>query len=414
METDPGPILFPTERSRPFDPPPELGALRQEQPLVPLSYPDGTAGWLVTSHPLVRSVLADARFSSLPGFTFPRPFGGAANANRSADEVRREAFVGMMEASDPPQHTRLRQLHTAFFTVRRVNERRAALEQIVAERLDAIERSGSPVDLVTAFTVPVCSMMICEFLGTAVTDRANFEPLIELTTPLLIRGPDCDVQSADREKVAAADHTFVCYIEELIERKRAEPADDVLTALATNTDLTRDELIGAIRVLFQDGAQNTSILLGLSVLTLLSHPRQWDALRSDLSSLAQAVEELLRYTTMFQTISTRTAREDVELDGTAIRAGQRVSVALSAANRDPDQFPDPDSLDLARDAKGHVALGHGRHMCLGQHLVRTELEVALGALVRRFPRLRLTGSPLDTPVYSSGIACGVLSLPVEW
>jgi cytochrome P450 len=398
------PVPLPTVRNHPFDPPPALGTLRGERQLCRLRYPDGHVGWLVTSHALARAVLADPRLSVRPD----RPPVGEPGENAAVREALEDLpeNAGIVITLDPPAHTRLRRLQAGYFTVRRVSEHRAAIERIVSDCLDAMQKAGPPVNLVDVFALPVPSLTICEMLGVPRSDRYRFERPTEVSV---------DPHASAQEKIAAF-REFCDYAHGVIEQKRIQPRDDLLSHLVADGQLTDDELAGAALQLFGAGHETTANMLALGTFALLCDRSRWETLQANPSLMDTAVEELLRYLTIVQLGAfTRTAVEDIELDGVKIEAGESVTVSLPAANRDPAKFSDPDELDLTRDASGHVAFGHGRHMCLGQHLARLEMQVALAGLMRRFPALHLAVPAHEVPMYSGERALyGVRELPVAW
>lgn len=389
------PVTLPTARDQPFDPPAALGQLRDRAPLCRLRYPDGHVGWLVTSHALARAVLADARFGMSP----PRSPVAPTAASGREDPVN----SGVVIALDPPEHTRVRRLQTGHLTARRVATYRGAIERIVAGALDAMRRAGPPVDLVATFAQPVPSLAVCELLGVPDEDRGRFE---RPSTAMM--NPEC---TPEEELAAFAD--FCEYGREVIWRKRSRPGEDLLSEVVRSGELTDDALVGLALHLFMAGHETTANQLALSVFALLREPARWETLVARPALIPGAVEELLRYLTIVQVGAfTRTALDEVELDGAVIEPGEAVTVSLSAANRDPRRFRDPDALDLTRDAGGHLAFGYGRHMCLGQHLARVELQAALAGLVRRFPTLRLAG---EAPLHSGErFLYGVRRLDVTW
>ncbi|MEU7641660.1 cytochrome P450 [Streptomyces sp. NPDC039016] len=379
----------------PFDPPAELAGLRAEQPLRRMRYPDGHLGWLATGHAVARAVAADPRFSSRYELMHI-PFPGMADATLPP------APVGDLTGIDPPHHTRYRRLLMGKFTVRRMRELTSRVEQITAEHLDAMERQGPPVDLVTAYAHPVPALMICELLGVPYADRERFQHHVTAMT-------DTNGTLEDQYAAMAALQEFVG---ELVLAKRARPTDDLLSDL-TGSDLTDEELAGIGSFLLSAGLDTTSNMIGLGTFALLTNPRQAAALRADRDLADGAVEELMRYLTIAHT-GVRAALEDVELDGQLIKAGESVTVSLQAANRDPERFPDPDHLDLRRKATGHLAFGHGIHQCLGQQLARIEMRVAFPALLNRFPTLRLAVPPEEVPLRTDPTMHGVQRLPVTW
>jgi cytochrome P450 len=389
------PIDLPTTADGPFDPPPEFAQLREHRPLCPLRYPDRHVGWLVTGHALARTILNDPRFSMHP----PRlPIGGAVvEALQNGPES-----AGDMLLMDPPEHTRLRRLQTSYFTVGRVSELRPAIEQIVAERLDAMEKAGPPLDLVAMFTRQVPSMTICEVLGVPYRDAERFE---RPTALLMSDAPD---------KAEAMDD-FYEYVHGVIRRKRVDPGGDLLSELIAAGELPDNEMAGLAFFLFAAGHDTTASMLALSSFFLLHDREHWQKLRTRPDLLPDAVEELLRYLNISPAgTMSRTALEDIELNGRVIRAGDAVTVHTGAANRDPAAFSEPDRFDPERSDAGHVAFAYGRHTCLGQHLARLELRVALGGLISRFPSLRLAVPPEDVPLQRSEVRCGVGRLPVTW
>jgi cytochrome P450 len=219
---------------------------------------------------------------------------------------------------------------------------------------------------------------------------------------------------ADEKRTALAD--FSSYCREVVAEKRRSPVADVLSDLVRKDELTEDEIVGLALQLFQAGHETTASMLALGVFTLLSERDRWNGLCSDSSQLGNAVDELLRYLSIFQVGSlSRTAREDVELGGVLVKQGESVVVSLAVANRDPEKFGDPDALALSRDAVGHLAFGHGRHMCIGQHLARLELKIGLRGLVDRFPNLNLA-VPANEILFYGGEhpLYGVEALPVAW
>lgn len=389
---------LPTSRDpdRPFDPPAELAGIRERHPLVRMTYPDGHDGWLATGYQAVRAVLADRRFSSRYELVhLPVPMEGAPPELPPAP-------VGDLTGIDPPEHTRLRRLLVGYFTVRRMRALAERVEEITAARLDAMERGGAPVDLVTAFAAPIPALVICELLGVPYADRDTFQRHVHTLT---------DMSSAPEEKGAAID-ALHAYLLDLVRAKRAAPGDDILSSL-TAGDLSDDELAGTGSFLLGAGLDTTANMLGLGTFALLRHPAQLAALRSDPGIVDGAVEELLRFLTITHT-NVRAALEDVEVEGQLIRAGESVTVSMQAANRDPAQYPEPDTLDLRRRATGHLTLGHGIHQCLGQQLARVEMRVAFPALVNRLTALRLDCEPAAVPLRTRSTIYGVHHLPVAW
>ncbi|MFG1919660.1 cytochrome P450 [Micromonospora sp. NPDC048898] len=397
-ETVPAPGRLPTQRQRPLDPPDELSRLRAEQPISRLAYPDGHLGWLVTSHAAGRRILSDQRFSGrgdLKKVPFDLPSGA-----RPWTTVPPGWFIHM----DPPDHTKYRSLLTGQFTVRRIKQLEPRIEEVAAEHLDAMERHGPPVDLVQAFALPIPSLVICELLGVPYAERPHFQ------------GHSLAVMRLDStaEQIAAAFQAISALIFGLVQRKRAEPADDLMSGLISTGQLNDQELTGIAMMMLMAGHETTASMLSLGTYTLLRHPDQLARLREDPALFDGAVEELMRFLTIAQFGVPRTALEDVEIDGQVIRAGDAVTVSLPAANRDPERFDDPDELDVTRRATGHMAFGYGIHQCLGQQLARSEMRIAYAALFRRFPALRLAVPAEEVPMRTGASMYAAQELPVTW
>jgi cytochrome P450 len=391
------PVTLPLERQNPFDPPRDLREWREEGPIRPMLYADGHVGWLVTGYAAARSVLADPRFSTEPGLLHP-PVGRRITQQVLAD------VPGFFLSEDPPEHTRFRRQLTGQFTVRHMQRLQPRIEKITSDRLDAMEHAGPPADLVRAFALPVPSLVICELLGVPYTGHRRFQAQSEIMLNL----------DSTPEQVREAMDDLMDYMRELVVHKRAEPGDDLISTMVATRQLTRDEITGVAMLLLVAGHETTANMLALGTFTLLQNPAQLTALREDPSLAGTAVEELLRYLTIVHLGPVRAAREDVEIEGHMIKAGESVTLSLAAANRDPGQFEAADTLDITRPATGHLAFGHGIHQCLGQQLARIEMRVGYPALLRRFPGLRLAVPAEQVATRSNMAIYGVHRLPVAW
>ncbi|WP_405714267.1 cytochrome P450 [Streptomyces xanthophaeus] len=384
---------LPTERRPgcPFDPPAELIDARSHGPISRYTHPGGKPGWMITGHDLVRSVLADPRFSSRKDLL------------NVVDFEIPPAPPGEFLLMDDPQHNRYRKPLVGKFTARRMRMLTERIEQITTACLDAMEKTGPSADLVTAFAKPIPTIVICELLGVPYEDRDSFQEQIDK----FMNGETND------EDLMAAYTATQNYLAELVAAKRANPTDDVLSEL-TDSDLTDEELQGISLILLAAGFDTTANMLSLGVFALLQNPEQLAALRAEPALIDQAVEELLRYLSVAKSFM-RTALEDVEVGGQTIEAGTTVVLSYNTANRDPERYADPHVLDLRRDAGGHVAFGHGIHLCLGAQLARIEMRVAVTALLGRFPSLRLAVPAEDVALRPEAADIyGVKSLPVTW
>ncbi|MFC7584528.1 cytochrome P450 [Nonomuraea antimicrobica] len=269
-----------------------------------------------------------------------------------------------------------------------------------------MEEAGPPADLVEAFAMPLTMSVITSLLGAEPADIPSFAPAVE-TRQDLESGSDAIVETM---------RAFRQFALELVLRRRKQPGPDLLSDLIRDTDLDDDELVNVVTQLFSAGFDTTANMLSLAVFTLLHDRARWVRLRADDSLVPRALEEILRYVTLIQVGTfSRTALEDVEIGGVAVRAGTSVTVSLAAANRDPLAFDDPETLDLSRAATGHLSFGYGIHQCLGQHLARLELTAAVTALMRRFPELRLAAGEDEIRFHRGDRQTyGMQELPVTW
>lgn len=380
---------------------PRYTELCQHAPVarVLLPHPDGGEGWLVTSHAETRLVQSDPRFSrtpitdpSTPRFT-PQPLPR-----------------GIIQAQDPPEHTRLRKLVAGAFTPRRLEQLRSRVSRIVDELLDGLAEHGAPADLVLLFAMPLPLMVICELLGVPYGDRERFRRFSETTLSTTAYTP---------EQTALATQALQEYLAQLIAARRTAPGDDLLSALVQVRDegdrLSEQELVMLAIVILVGGEETTATQISNFAYTLLTQPEHFSTLRRDQDRIPQAVEELLRYIPLASTGSLpRVATADVEVSGVTIRAGDVVITHIGTANRDGRVFDEPDRIDFTRQSNPHLAFGHGVHHCLGAALARMELQVALRALISRFPTLRLAVPQADLDWKPGLLLRGPRSLPVAW
>ncbi|WP_433521457.1 cytochrome P450 [Nocardia pseudovaccinii] len=379
---------------------PLIAELRREEPVSRVELPYGGQGWLVTRHEDAKTVFADLRFSR------------AATVGRTdIPRLTPEPYLpDTLLTMDPPQHSRVRKLVAKAFTSRRVEQWHPRMQQIVDEHLDAIERSGAPADLVQDFALPLPVTVICEMLGVPPEQQPRFR---DFTDAVL------STTAYSLEQIMSAGAALESYLAELIAERRRTPSDDLLGALVTAHDdedrLSERELVELGITLLVAGHETTANQIANFIYVLLTNSEQWKLLRTRPELIPGAVEELLRHTPMGSAGAfTRLATEDVELSGVTVRAGESVIVNIQSANRDEAIFADPEELDLTRRSNPHLAFGHGVHHCPGARLARTELQVALGSLLRRFPSLRLA-VPTEKIAWKTGLLVrGPKSLPVCW
>ncbi|MEQ3550872.1 cytochrome P450 [Pseudonocardia nematodicida] len=360
--------------------------LREQAPTVSASMFGAPPMLLVTRYADVRTVLTDPRFVNDPASAGEGPGGirEAMTAQLGIPEDLVDYLARSILNADGDDHTRLRKLVSRAFTVRRVSALRPRVEEITAGLLDALAREDT-VDLVEAFCYPLPITVICELVGIDEPERPQWHEWGRV------------MSSMDPARTPVALREMVDHVHDLISRRRADPADDLITGLVQAQDddgdrLSDRELVTMIIALVVAGHETTAHLLSNSVVSLLAHPGRLAALRADPAGWPAAVNELMRLRGPVQFAQVRYATEDVELGGTTIAAGTPVIPAILSANTDPREFDDADGLDLARETgrgEGHLGFGQGPHYCLGAALARQEAEVALRALFERFGDLRL-------------------------
>lgn len=394
-------VELPLRRTCPFAPAPQYAGLREENPLVRVRLHDGSTAWAVTRHAEARRLLADPRLSAdphRPGFPIVEP---GQEGLRTLDPL---PFVKM----DPPQHTAYRKMLIGEFTAARLAALRPGIQRIVDRLLDTMCEAGSSADLVEAFALPVPSTVICELLGVPYADHEFFED----RSRVAVR------RTSNPAMVQRAYVDLVMYLDRLLRRKERDPGDDLLSRLIAghrgSEALTHDQAVGVAMLLLTAGHETSANMISLGTLTLLQNPEKIAALTAEPGSVRGVVEELLRGLAIADTVPTRIALEDVEVGGQTIRAGEGVVVLIAAANHDPRVFPAPEVFDPGRGQRHHIAFGYGIHQCLGQNLVRAELEIVFGTLFRRLPGLRLDVAPERLAYRHDAELFGLWELPVAW
>lgn len=322
-------------------------------------------------------------------------------------------FAGLIERNlltlDGAEHRKLRKLVSKAFTPRRIERMRPQLEATVDELLDRVAEEGE-MEVVDSLAYPLPVIAIADLLGVPAADHARFRQwagqLVQLLDPFQGKG--------GAKVLTGATHEIFDYFRVLLAERRANPKDDLLSAmLAAEEDgerLAEIDLLALSSLLLVAGHETTSNLIASSVHLLLRFPDERKRLQDDLSLLPSAVDEFLRYESPIQ-LTDRAVVEDCEIGGQRIQQGQMAVAILGAANRDPARFPDPDRLDVGRQDNAHLAFGQGNHFCLGSQLAKLETEVALGALLRRFPDF--SGEPAPPAWRRSMIVRGPESLHVS-
>ncbi|MGO1050278.1 cytochrome P450 [Crossiella sp. CA198] len=371
-------------------PPADYARFRELPGLARTSLPTGQEVWLVTRHEDVRAVLTDARVSSDPTKEGFPSFGRTGGVPRS-DEV-----PGWFVGYDPPEHNRFRKALMPEFTVRRMREWRPAIQKIVDERIDAMLARGDKADLVEDFALPIPSLVISALLGVPYADHDFFESRTQVLVSL----------GSSHEEREAAGKALLRYVTRLIAIKQKWPGDDLISRILAAGVLTPEELPGTGMLLLIAGHETTANNIALGVLTLLQNP-QW--IGDD-----RVVDETLRLHSVADLVALRVAVADLEINGQLVRAGEGIMPLVAAANHDESMFGCPGQFDPERGARQHVAFGYGVHQCLGQNLVRVEMEIAYRTLFERIPGLRLAVPVAELPFKYDGVLFGVHSMPVTW
>ena len=383
--------------------------MREESPMHRQPGLDGeTPIWFVTRYDDVVALLADnERFVVDPTLVLtPDELAALHEGGPEPDERVNENLLG----KDGDDHRRLRRLVTKAFTPRIVDQLRPRIQEIADELIDRVAGRGH-MELVDDFAFPLPITVIAELLGIAVEDQGRFRVwsnsfVLPPVTPEL------------QEQLALHTDEFVAYLGELFASRRAEPTEDLVSALVRAEDegdhLSENELYSMVVLLIVAGHETTVSLITNAVHALLTHPEQLDALRADPELLPTAVEELLRFDSPVERTITRWATADVELGGRRITRGDLLIAVVGSANRDANRFPNAAELDLERAANKHVGFGRGPHFCLGAPLARLETEIALETLLRRLPNLRLAITEDDLYWRPIPLFRSLAELPVAW
>jgi cytochrome P450 len=395
------PLPLPREDECPFGPAPEVAGIWQRFPVLRVTCPTGVRAWLVTRYADVREVLGDQRrFSARSGQA------GHVLINQPPDAPVGEGDFNRMDSGD---HLRFRRvIAPAITTVKRTELFRPLVERIVNELLDELAAETEPIDLHGRFSNPLTSSVIAELLDVPEPER----PLFHTVARALF---DARV---DADELAAAQVPLFEYVHQLVVRRMREPGEDVISVMAAKAraadrSFTELELTKIASGLLAAGYDTTASMITYSTLALLDNPDQFALLRDDPGAAANATEELIRLLGVGAGLL-RVATVDTEIAGTPIAAGDLVVIALQSANHDPDQFPEPDRLDVTRPRGAHVGFGYGPHQCPGQHIARMELTAVLATLPRRVPSLRLA-VPLDRIEFKKDtVILGPARLPVTW
>lgn len=380
--------------------------MRQEEPVYRFVSPNsGIPVWITTRYDDCVALLRDARlFKDVDRLT-------PAQRTQHSALISSEASLSRhLLRLDPPDHTRLRTLVQKAFSSPIVERLRPRIQEIIDELLDRILPAGG-MDLVADFAVPLPVTVIAEMLGIPKGDRTRFRTWSQVLV-------STSNTPAGLEQKRATLGQFAQYLQGLVSARRATPEDDLISALIAaeeeNDRLDTSELLSTLFLLLIAGHETTVNLIANGMLALLQHPDQRERLAQNPSLIEPAIEEMLRFESPVETSTVRWSASEIELGGTRIPPGEVVLTGLLAANRDPAQFPEPDTFDITRTPNRHIAFGFGGHYCLGAHLARVEGALAVSSLLHRLPDLSLATSA-DTLAWSTGILVhGLTAMPVEF
>lgn len=389
------PAQLPFRQSHPLQSPDEVHQLRARGPIHKVRTPVGDEAWLVIGYPEVRRLMDN----ELLGRTHRDP----ANAPRSRTSALFGGPIGDFD-TEPADHSRMRQLLQPHFSPKHMRTLQPKIEAVCSGLLDEMEQHGPPADLLTSLAQPLPVLVICDLLGVPYSDRDRFRLWVE----------DAAFATDDDASLKGLEN-LLGYGMELVTAKRASPADDVISRLCEEPDLPDFEIATLAMQLLFAGHETTMMQIWLDSLLLLSNPEQWQRLLADPTLIPKAVEELIRAGMTGGVGVPRYARDDIDIAGVTIRAGDLVLLDPGSANHDPEVFDDPYRLDLARTGAIHVGFGYGLHYCIGAALARLELNTVFSQLIPRFPTLQLAVDPstMTTGGFHS-LSHGLVELPVTW
>ena len=388
---------YPFTRECPMVPPSELAEGRDGPGIIRVRFWDGQPTWVVLGYDEVRSVLSNPLISAdstYPGFPLLGP--GATNP-------KLRTFTRM----DPPEHSRLRRMVSAWFTTKRCDALRPAVREIMDRLLDNYVQLERPADLIANVALPLPSIVIADMLGVPDSDHEFFQSC------------SAGAVSVDPEDVRRSTDELLAYLDELCRSKERDPGDDLLSRVIDrywrSGELEHESLVTIARQLLGAGHETTANMLGLCMLSIITDDTIRAALLEDPERVTNAVEELLRFHTILQFGAPRVAKGEVAIGAAVIRDHDPLIVSVLSANRDAKAFGcTADEVDIERSVRHQVGFGFGIHQCLGQNLARMELQEGIKAILARIPDVRL-GVPVEELTFKDDrIVYGLYSLPLTW
>lgn len=380
------------------DPYPVLSLMRAAGPVITYR-PRGL--YLLPRYAEVHAALRDRRLGRAFDHRYtPAEFGQPEPDHRWPrwEESERWSLLNL----EPPDHTRLRRLVTAVFTARSVARLEPQIADLAATHLDRVLETTSPgsdFDLIADYAQPFSVAVICTLLGVPVADG----PRLLDWSHAIVKMYELHRTPVQEEAAERAADEFLRYVGDLLAQRRAEPADDLITALAQVADsgdrLTDDEIMGTVIVLLNAGHEATVNTLGNGIRALLTHRDQWHRLTDGLVEPATAVEEMIRWDAPLQLFERWVLDDGVEIGGRRFAVGERIGMLFGSANRDPSRFPEPDAFLVDRGDATHIGFGGGLHFCIGAPLARLEIACSLAQLARRCPGLQMIETPAFQPSF---------------
>jgi pentalenolactone synthase len=388
-------VSLPFDRPHPLWVPPLLRELQASGPVHLVRTPVGDPAWLVTDYAEVKRLLASDKLG--------RSHRDPDKAARIGESALVSGPLGDFD-SEPADSARTRALLQPHFSPKRMRELRARVQNLTTGLLDELAARSGPVDLIEALALPLPILVVCELLGVPYADREEFRGWVHAVADV-----------TDRVGSQEALGALFEYGQGLVARKRVQPGQDITSRLCQSEGVSDAEVALLTMALLFAGFETTSVHLGLGVLLFLVNRDQWGAVVADPGLVPAAVEEMVRSTPgPVGGDIPRYAREDIQVGGVVIRAGDLVLLDNGAANHDPGVFPEPDRFDISRPVGVHLSFGFGPHYCIGAPLARVEMETVVGQLAARFPGLRLAVDVEELRVRENTQTGGLVELPVTW
>jgi cytochrome P450 len=394
-------LAYPMSRdaSCPFAPPPAYKELRATSPITRVQLYDGREAWMFTRYEDIRTILSHPAVSAEtlnPDFPFLTP----------GDKISKRAQS--FQRWDDPRHATRRRMLMPYFTIKRIEAMRPRIRQMINDIFARMIEAGPPLNLVEHLALALPSSVACELLGVGYDQHEFFESRFAVRLD----------RRASAERVRRANAEVMAFVEDVVRSKYGENRPDLIGRFVTQHvetgEVSHEDAVVDATLLLLAGHETTANMIALGTLALLQHPEQRDRIVADPGTVPNAVEELLRFLTISQSMGVRIAKEDFEVSGQRISAGDGLIVPVAAGNWDDSVFANPDKLDVTRQARGHITFGFGPHVCLGQPLARMELQEVFATLFQRFPGLR-TEIPFEEVGFKfDAVFYGLYDLPVTW